>query len=78
MPAREPILHPVPIKALHPTQMTVGLREVAAKRKQWLEHGKDARAEFLGRHMIPAVMGPKTAITRSITTISSARSTTRG
>ena len=59
MPSQEPILHPVPIKALHPTQMTVGLREVAAKRRQWREHGKDARAEFLGRHMIPAVMGPK-------------------
>ncbi|MBC7636797.1 MAG: chromosome partitioning protein ParB, partial [Acetobacteraceae bacterium] len=28
---REPILHPVPIADLRPTQITVGMREVAAK-----------------------------------------------
>src|SRR5216684_2156941 len=32
---REPILHPIPILSLHPTQMTVGMREVKEKRKRW-------------------------------------------
>jgi len=35
---REPILQPVPILSLHPTQMTVGMREVKEKRKRWREH----------------------------------------
>ena len=30
--AREPLLKPVPITELRPTQITVGLREVKAKR----------------------------------------------
>src|SRR5262245_1178867 len=33
--AREPLLKPVPITELRPTQITVGLREVNAKRKRW-------------------------------------------
>ncbi len=56
---REPILHPVPIASLRPTQMTVGMREVAEKRRQWREHGDGKKAEFLGRHMVPAILGPK-------------------
>jgi hypothetical protein len=56
---REPLLHPVAITDLRPTQITVGMREVEAKRKAWrAQHGKKA-AEFLGRHMIPVVLGPK-------------------
>ena len=35
---REPILHPIPILSLRPTQMTVGMREVKEKRKRWREH----------------------------------------
>lgn len=56
---REPILHPVPIMALRPTQMTVGIREVKEKRKRW-RHRKSVKkqAESLGRHMIPVVVGP--------------------
>jgi hypothetical protein len=53
----EPILNPVPIKDLRPTQMTVGLREVTAKRTQWRKV-REAGGEFLGHHMIPAVLGP--------------------
>jgi hypothetical protein len=34
---REPILIPVPIAELCPTQITVGMREVADKRKHWRE-----------------------------------------
>jgi len=56
---REPILHPVSIADLRPTQITVGMREVEAKRKTWRAK-KDIRAgEFLGRHMIPVILGPK-------------------
>lgn len=59
MSTREPILHAVPIGDLRPTQMTVGFREVEAKRREWRrKHGEHAR-EFLGRHMIPVLKGPK-------------------
>ncbi len=56
---REPILHPVPIEELRPTQITVGMREVEAKRQAWRAKEGDKGAEFLGRHMIPAILGPK-------------------
>ncbi|MDL2398019.1 ParB-like protein [Rhizobium mayense] len=60
--AREPILHPVPIEELRPTQITVGMREVKAKRKAWRAtaeaHGEKA-GKFLGNHMMPAVRGPR-------------------
>src|SRR5438067_13675301 len=60
---REPILQPVPILSLRPTQMTVGMREVKEKRKRlreyWKEHkSKKKQGEYLGRHMIPVVLGP--------------------
>jgi len=54
---REPVLKPVPISELHPTQMTVGMREVHAKQKEWRRKGH--KEEFLGKHMIPVVLGPK-------------------
>jgi hypothetical protein len=56
---REPILKLVSIKSLRPTQITVGMREVKEKRKQWREHDPDKMAEFLGKHMIPVILGPK-------------------
>lgn len=57
--SREPLLKTVNISELRPTQITVGMREVKEKRKQWHEkHGKNA-AEFLGSHMIPVILGPK-------------------
>jgi len=56
---REPLLKPVPILSLRPTQMTVGMQEVKEKRKRWREHKSDKkRAELLGKHMIPVVLGP--------------------
>jgi hypothetical protein len=59
--AREPILQPIPILSLRPTQMTVGMREVKEKRKRVREHlklhTKKKQGEFLGRHMIPVVLG---------------------
>jgi hypothetical protein len=56
---REPILKPVAIKDLRPTQITVGMREVKAKRKRWRAIARNKGGEFLGKHMIPVVMGPK-------------------
>jgi hypothetical protein len=57
--AREPIVHPIPILSLRPTQMTVGMREVKEKRQRWREHkSKKKQQELLGRHMIPVVHGP--------------------
>ena len=58
MNAREPVLKPVAVADLRPTQITVGFREVAAKRKR-IDHMKDKTGAFLGRHMLPAVLGPK-------------------
>src|SRR5260370_9274241 len=60
---REPTIQPIPILSLRPTQMTVGMREVKEKRKRlreyWKEHkSKKKQGEFLGRHMIPVVLGP--------------------
>jgi hypothetical protein len=66
---REPRLNPVAILDLRPTQFTVGMREVKAKRKHWRyertkrdertkRHTKKVE-EFLGKHMIPVILGPK-------------------
>jgi hypothetical protein len=56
---REPRLEPVAILDLRPTQMTVGMREVKAKRKHWRDERKKKGEEFLGKHMIPVILGPK-------------------
>ena len=56
---REPLLHPTPIAELRPTQITVGMREVRAKQKRWQQQNGKKKAEFLGRHMIPVIRGPK-------------------
>jgi len=59
MNTREPILHTVPIDDLRPTQMTVGYREVKQKREEWRDRSDKHASEYLGRHMVPAVLGPK-------------------
>ena len=62
---REPILTPVPILSLRPTQMTVGMREVKEKRKRWREHkSAKKRAELLGKHMIPVVLRARRTLLR--------------
>jgi hypothetical protein len=55
---REPKVHPVPIRELRPTQMTVGMREVKEKRKRFREQKGKKQEELLGKHMIPVVVGP--------------------
>jgi hypothetical protein len=56
---REPVLNAIPIAELRPTQITVGMREVKAKQKSWQQTDKKKKAEFLGRHMIPVIRGPR-------------------
>jgi hypothetical protein len=56
---REPTLTPVAIVDLRPTQITVGMREVMAKRKRWRETGTKKGREFLGKHLIPVILGPR-------------------
>ena len=56
---REPRLEPVAILELRPTQITVGMREVKAKRKRWREESRKKGEEFLGKHLIPVILGPK-------------------
>jgi len=56
---REPILTPVPIKELRPTQITVGMREVRERRLRIRQHKDKKIGAFLGDHMIPVILGPK-------------------
>jgi hypothetical protein len=56
---REPMLTTVPTANLRPTQLTVGMREVEAKRKRWREIAAKEGRKFLGKHMIPTVLGSK-------------------
>jgi hypothetical protein len=49
----------VPVSDLRPTQMTVGIREVEHKRKQWRDASTTGRAKLLREHVVPAVIGPK-------------------
>jgi hypothetical protein len=61
MSIREPVLTTVAIIDLRPTQITVGMREVVAKRKRWRETASKKKKKgevFLGRHMIPVILGP--------------------
>lgn len=54
----QPILKPVAIADLRPTQMTVGMREVERKRHEWTARKGAEAGDYLGAHMIPAVVGP--------------------
>jgi hypothetical protein len=56
---REPVLEPVSIETLRPTQLTVGLREVEEKRKRLQQQKAKKRGKYVGQHMIPVVLGPK-------------------
>lgn len=57
-PTREPLLTQIAITDLRPTQITVGLREVAAKRAHWKALGKK-RTAYVAQHLVPVVLGPK-------------------
>ncbi|HET6439633.1 MAG TPA: ParB-like protein [Anaeromyxobacter sp.] len=47
-----------PIRALHPTQLTVGMAEVKEKRDHLAGLGAPERKRFMEEHPIPAVVGP--------------------
>ena len=49
----------IALDELRPTQMTVGYREVATKRREWHEAGGKDRIKLLRSHIVPAVIGPK-------------------
>jgi len=55
----EPLLKPIEIMSLRPTQMTVGMAEVEKKRTAWRKRAEKDGAAFLANHMIPCVIGPK-------------------
>ena len=55
----EPQLIATAITDLRPTQITVGMREVKAKRLRWREESVDRDALYLGGHAVPVVLGPK-------------------
>jgi len=54
----EPSLHATPVLDLRPTQMTIGMSEVARKRESWKSQGAKTLEEFLAHHMVPVVVGP--------------------
>jgi hypothetical protein len=56
---REPLLNPVAVKELRSTQITVGMREVGLKRQMIRSQSARKTGTFLGRHMVPVVLGPK-------------------
>ena len=53
------VLHPVAVADLRPTQITVGMREVEIKRHELRALAPSKGPEFLGRHLVPVVRGPK-------------------
>lgn len=55
----QPALEPVKIVDLRPTQITVGMREVEQKRKDWKGKSDKERAKLFASHMVPVIIGPK-------------------
>jgi hypothetical protein len=45
------------IADLHPTQVTIGMREVALKRRRWREKGAERAVRFLDDRRVPAIAG---------------------
>jgi hypothetical protein len=56
---RDPVVEPIAIGSLRPTQMTVGMREVEDKREHVRALKPRKMGKYLGGHMIPVVWGPK-------------------
>ena len=49
--------------------MTVGMREVKAKREHWRAEKAKKGEKFLGKHLIPVILVQNTGITSLITII---------
>jgi hypothetical protein len=56
---RDPILTPVAIKDLRPTQITVGMYEVKDRSARLRARKQKKIGKFLGDHMIPVILGPQ-------------------
>jgi hypothetical protein len=56
---RDPVLTPVRIESLRPTQITVGMHEVRDKRRRLRKREAKKIGRFLGDHLIPVILGPK-------------------
>ncbi|HEX4158469.1 MAG TPA: ParB-like protein [Rhizomicrobium sp.] len=56
---REPVLHPVRIAELRPTQITVGRLEVEERKKHLRAMKKQKGGNFFETHMVPVIQGPK-------------------
>ena len=48
----------IKVAQLRPTQISVGMREVADKRRELAQESKDDRHDYLQHHVIPVVRGP--------------------
>lgn len=48
----------VELQHVHPTQLTVGMREVQDKRDEWRQLKRKARIDLLASHWFPGVVGP--------------------
>ena len=59
MTRRDPLLNLVPIADLRPTQITLGMEQVAERRRHWKEKRGKKASGYLGSHMIPVILGPK-------------------
>ncbi|HTP40760.1 MAG TPA: ParB-like protein [Steroidobacteraceae bacterium] len=53
-----PMLITLQLRRLRPTQITVGMEEVAYKRQEWRQLGRKARAATLAAHWFPCILGP--------------------
>ena len=61
-PHHTPELNATPIKSLRPTQMTLGMHEVAKKRDAWAGKKDGELDAYLAKHMVPVVVGPGGAL----------------
>ncbi|WP_395449563.1 ParB-like protein [Aminobacter sp. UC22_36] len=59
MSETRPMLKPVLVADLRPTQITIGFHEVALKRQELRALSARKAGAFLGHHFIPVVLGPK-------------------
>lgn len=59
MPRARPQLISAKLEKLHPTQLTVGLAEVADKRQEWKKLKRKERVAALDNHWFPSVLGPE-------------------
>ena len=46
------------VARLRPTQISVGMREVADKRRELAQESRDVRHDYLQHHVVPIVLGP--------------------